>query len=86
MYQGKVEAVVKAVNHSFNSTFDLDDLDLIAMLGKSTGILIHQSHILKDAMSAARLADATGRLISSATSPWATLEDILAEVKKDCQR
>ncbi|GMH92895.1 hypothetical protein TL16_g12483 [Triparma laevis f. inornata] len=86
MYQGKVEAVVKAVNHSLNSTFDLDDLDLIAMLGKSTGILIHQSHILKDAMSAARLADATGRLISSATSPWATLEDILAEVKKDCQR
>ena len=86
VYKNEVEAVIKAVNHGEGTNFDLDDLDLLVMLGKYTGLLIHQSHILKDAMSAARLADATGRLIKSATSPWATIEDIIEEVKADCQR
>mmetsp|Transcript_6341 Transcript_6341/g.12520 ORF Transcript_6341/g.12520 Transcript_6341/m.12520 type:complete len:883 (+) Transcript_6341:7031-9679(+) len=90
IYQEKVSAVIKASNHQH--LLDNDDLDMLTMLGNSTGILLHQSHILKDAMSASRLANAAGRLAKCASSKFSTLTEIMEVVKEDakilvpCQR
>ncbi|GMI41103.1 hypothetical protein TrCOL_g12438 [Triparma columacea] len=83
IYQDKVSAVIKASNRSH--LLDNDDLDMLTMLGNSTGILLHQSHILKDAMTASRLASSAGRLAKCASSKFTSLMDIMEVVKTDAK-
>jgi len=83
IYNDEVSAVIKATNHKHQ--LDKDDLDILTMLGNSTGILLHQSHILSDAMSAARLAKSAARLAKSASSNFSTLHEIMETVKFDAK-
>jgi len=83
LYLDKVEAVIVAVNQSNASYFSMDDHEILMMLGTSTGVLLHHSHIMKNAIWASRLADATGRLINNLSNPFVTLEQVLKEVRAD---
>jgi hypothetical protein len=83
IYLDKVEAVIVAVDHGADRVFSMDDHDVLMMLGTSTGVLLHHSYILKDAIWASRLADATGRLIKGLSNPYVTLSQVVAEVTKD---
>jgi len=61
----------------------LDDIDLLTILGKATGVLLHQTNTIKDKMSAARLADVSGRLIEMVTNPHNGIYFIIEEVCQD---
>ena len=63
LFDKNVDAVILASNKQSTKEFTLDDIDLLTILGKATGVLLHQANVIKDKMSAARLADVSGRLI-----------------------
>tara|TARA_B110000305_G_scaffold221278_1_gene263836 strand:- start:528 stop:824 length:297 start_codon:yes stop_codon:yes gene_type:complete len=82
LYNKKVDAIITASNKRNSTTFTLDDIDLLTILGRATGVLLHQTNAAKDKMSAARLADVSGRLIKMVTNPHNSVHSIMHEICK----